>query len=150
MVKQNAYLSSQLSKQLKAYSGKLTMSKIFDYKIKTEQHDYLAPDKSEIRLIVEGTKGNCAHCVLPTGKTSLAIKHKTVEEIWCILLGQVEMWQKSSHEERIVELKEGVGLTIPNGNHFQFRNTGADPLCILLVTMPPWPGKDEAVFVEGY
>lgn len=124
--------------------------KFFDYEIKASQYDYLTPDKSEISLMVEDTKGNCAHCVLTPGKTSLAVKHNTVEEIWYILSGQGEMWQKSNDEEKIVELKEGAGLTIPNGNHFQFQNTGAEPSCILLVTMPPWPGKDETVFVEGY
>src|SRR5206468_2362974 len=98
----------------------MSTPKIFDYKIKTDRYDYLAPDQSEIRLMVTANRGNCAHCILPVGKTSLAVKHQTVEEIWYILSGNGEMWQKTGGEENIVELKEGVGLTIPTGNHFQF------------------------------
>ena len=122
----------------------------FTYKIKTIQYDYLAPDQSEIRLLPSTDRGGCAHCILPAGKTSLAVRHKTVEEIWYILSGQGEMWQKSDDEERVVELKEGVGLTIPTGNHFQFRNMGDEALGILILTMPPWPGKDEAILVEAH
>src|SRR5579871_5911772 len=128
----------------------MNTSKIFDYKIKTDQYDYLAPDQSEIRLMVNASKGNCAHCLLPAGKTSLAVKHKTVEEIWYIISGNGEMWQKSSDEEKIINLKESVALTIPTGNYFQFRNTGTEPLSIVIVTMPPWPGENEAQSVEGY
>lgn len=29
------------------------------------------------------------------------------------------------------------------------RNTGDKPLKFVITTMPPWPGKDEAFFVEG-
>jgi mannose-6-phosphate isomerase-like protein (cupin superfamily) len=123
---------------------------IFDHKTKPDQYDDLAPDGSEIRLLTRIQRGSCAHCILPAGKTSLAVQHKTVEEIWYVLSGKGEMWQRSSRGQATVELSEGVGLTIPTGNHFQFRNTGAEPLCILLVTMPPWPDIEEALFVDGH
>ena len=35
------------------------------------------------------------------------------------------------------------------GTHFQFRTLGDEPLTIVGVTMPPWPGEDEAVEVNG-
>ena len=43
----------------------------------------------------------------------------------------------------------GVSLSIPLGTHFQLRNDGAEPLAAVAVTMPPWPGDDEAYLVEG-
>jgi mannose-6-phosphate isomerase-like protein (cupin superfamily) len=36
------------------------------------------------------------------------------------------------------------------GVRFQFRTTSEEALCILIATMPPWPGKEEAVPVDGY
>lgn len=61
--------------------------KIFDYKIKTEHYDYLAPDKSEIRLMAEGIKGNHTHCDIRAVKTALAVKHRNVQERCYILSG---------------------------------------------------------------
>jgi len=48
-----------------------------------------------------------------------------------------------------VPVESGVCLTIPLGTHFQFRSLGAEPLAALGVTMPPWPGEEEAIMVEG-
>lgn len=54
-------------------------------KFKTKQlpkeYDYLAPDKSEIRLLLDMTGGGLAYCTLPPGRTSIATTHKTVDEI---------------------------------------------------------------------
>ena len=44
----------------------------------------------------------------------------------------------------------GVCLTIPPGTSFQFRNTGWEPLCFIITTMPPWPGPEEAVRVTDH
>jgi mannose-6-phosphate isomerase-like protein (cupin superfamily) len=46
-------------------------------------------------------------------------------------------------------LKAGVCLTIPVGTHFQFRASSTEPVAAVGVTMPPWPGKEEAVLVSG-
>jgi mannose-6-phosphate isomerase-like protein (cupin superfamily) len=35
------------------------------------------------------------------------------------------------------------------GTAFQFRSTGRTPLSAVAITMPPWPGPDEAYEVEG-
>jgi len=43
-----------------------------------------------------------------------------------------------------VEVEPGIALTIECGTHFQFRNTGDEDLCFVIVTMPPWPGAREA------
>jgi mannose-6-phosphate isomerase-like protein (cupin superfamily) len=39
--------------------------------------------------------------------------------------------------------------SIPLGARFQLRNDGAEPLAAVAITMPPWPGEDEACLVEG-
>ena len=48
------------------------------------------------------------------------------------------------------KVEPGVSLTIPVEACFQFRNTGEEPLRLIITTMPPWPGKDEAERVQGY
>jgi mannose-6-phosphate isomerase-like protein (cupin superfamily) len=35
------------------------------------------------------------------------------------------------------------------GTHFQFRNMGETSLVFLIVTIPGWPGPEEAIEVEG-
>jgi mannose-6-phosphate isomerase-like protein (cupin superfamily) len=40
-------------------------------------------------------------------------------------------------------------VDIPPGTHFQFRCDGPETLAILGLTMPPWPGEDEAYVVAG-
>ena len=90
-----------------------------------------------------------AHFELGPGETSTAVSHRTVEELWYCLGGQGQMWRRRGVREDVVDLHPGVALTIPVGTHFQFRATGSDPLTVVAVTMPPWPGDDEAVVVEG-
>ena len=63
----------------------------FEHKQLGESYDYLAPDGSEIRLLPNVKGGGMCHCTLPPGKKSLAVKHKTVEEIWYFLSGQGEV-----------------------------------------------------------
>lgn len=115
-----------------------------------EKYDYPAPDGSEIRLLPEVDGGGLAHCTLPPGGVSQAHKHKTVEEIWYFLSGEGEVWRKQGEQEDVVDVSSGVSLTIPTGTHFQFRNTGREPLRFVIATIPPWPGEDEAVRVSDY
>lgn len=111
--------------------------------------NYLAPDGSEIRLLPAMKGGGLCECVLPKGAVSKAVKHRKVEEIWYFLEGEGQVWRKSRTEEKVVKVKDGVSVTIPPGVSFQFRNTGKGPLRMVIVTMPPWPGPEEAVAVEG-
>ena len=119
-------------------------------KILTSNNDYLAPDHSEIRLLSRLKSGSMAHCILPAGETSLAVKHKSVEEIWYVMEGEGSLWRKNEKYESVISLKEGTSLTIPPQTDFQFRNDGNTPLKIVIVTIPAWPGKQEAQYVEGY
>jgi len=95
------------------------------------------------------TGGGLAHCLLPPGKTSRAVRHKTVEEIWYVLEGEGEIWRATETVEQIDPLIKDCAVTIPASTRFQFRTTGHKPLKILIVTMPPWPGAEEAEAVQG-
>jgi len=92
--------------------------------------------------------GGLAHCTLPVGSTSKPVYHRTVEEIWYFFEGQGQVWRKQDDREKVVDVHPGLSLTIPTETHFQFRNTGTEPLKFISVTMPPWPGEDEAVALE--
>jgi mannose-6-phosphate isomerase-like protein (cupin superfamily) len=49
----------------------------------------------------------------------------------------------------VIALEPGICLTIPLGVHFHFRALGDAALRVIGVTMPPWPGPDEAILVTG-
>jgi mannose-6-phosphate isomerase-like protein (cupin superfamily) len=115
-----------------------------------EDHDVVAPDGSEIRLLVATKRGSMVHATLPPGHVSLAIMHRTVHEFWYITAGRGQLWRKQGEREEIVDLAPGTALSIPVGTHFQFRTVGAEPLQFVLCTMPPWPGEQEAVRVPDY
>jgi mannose-6-phosphate isomerase-like protein (cupin superfamily) len=122
----------------------------FETKTLQEKYDYLAPDKSEIRLLPCLKGGGLAHCTLPPGRTSSAVSHKTVEEIWYFFEGEGQVWRKQGSQEQVTEVNPGVSITIPHGVHFQFKNTGTKSLKFIISTMPPWPGATEAYSVPGY
>ena len=111
--------------------------------------DVFAPDGSGVRILLGLNGGGMAHFELAPGQTSKAVTHRTVEEIWLILSGRGEMWRKQFDHEEIVTVEPGVCLTIPLQTHFQFRALGNEPLTAVAITMPPWPGEDEALFVPG-
>jgi mannose-6-phosphate isomerase-like protein (cupin superfamily) len=111
--------------------------------------DAIAPDGSDVRLLTGLDGGSMAHFELGPNLVSKAVTHRTVEEIWFFLSGRGEMWRLQNGQSAIVEVRPGVSLTIPSGTHFQFRSFGDEPLAAIGITMPPWPGDDEAVFVIG-
>jgi mannose-6-phosphate isomerase-like protein (cupin superfamily) len=114
-----------------------------------ERPDLLAPDGSEVYLGLECSRGGLSVFVLPPGRTSRAVRHRSIEEVWYFLHGEGEMWRGSGEAEEICRVGPGVFLTIPTGTAFQFRAVGEEPLRFAIATMPPWPGPDEAVPAEG-
>lgn len=111
--------------------------------------DAVAPDGSDVRILLGLHGGGMAHFELPPDQVSTAVTHRTVEEVWFFLSGQGEMWRSAGDHEAVVAVESGVCLTIPLGTRFQFRSTGDQPLAAIGVTMPPWPGENEAMVVEG-
>jgi mannose-6-phosphate isomerase-like protein (cupin superfamily) len=111
--------------------------------------DVSAPDGCEVRLLPATARGSMAHFTLPPGQTSRAVVHRTVEEIWYFLTGKGRMWRRTGDREQIDGVTPETATTIPTGTHFQLTNDGAESLTAVAITMPPWPGEAEAVFVEG-
>jgi mannose-6-phosphate isomerase-like protein (cupin superfamily) len=109
----------------------------------------IAPDGSEVRPLLAVGGGGLAHFELGPSETSIAVEHRTVEEIWYFLRGMGEMWRRSTDQEEIVGVSAGVCITIPLGTRFQFRSLGVDPLAAVGVTIPGWPGDTEAMLVDG-
>ena len=81
---------------------------------------------------------------------SAAVRHRTIEEIWYVIGGTGQVWRKDGDREEVVDVAPGTCLSIPTGAHFQFRTVGEAPLEIVIATMPPWPGMDEAVRVDDH
>jgi mannose-6-phosphate isomerase-like protein (cupin superfamily) len=111
--------------------------------------DLLAPDGSEVRVLLSLAGGSMAHFQLRPGQASRAVRHQTVEEIWYVLTGHGEMWQSDGTRNETIVLSPGTCLTISLGTTFQFRCIGDEPLAAVAVTMPPWPGDAEAEIAEG-
>jgi mannose-6-phosphate isomerase-like protein (cupin superfamily) len=107
--------------------------------------DVIAPDGSEVRIHASLSRGSMARFTLRPGQISKAVAHRTVEELWYVHSGRGRLWLGGS----TMTLEPGVSIAIPVATPFQFRCDGEEPLEIIGVTMPPWPGMDEAYFVEG-
>ena len=113
------------------------------------RYDLLAPDGSEIRELVRVDGASMVHCTLRPGRVSQAVRHRTVEEVWFCVAGGGELWRRSGNTEEVVQLSADSAVTIPLGTDFQFRANGDRALELIITTMPPWPGADEAIVVAG-
>jgi mannose-6-phosphate isomerase-like protein (cupin superfamily) len=109
----------------------------------------IAPDGSDVRLLLGVAGGGMAHFEIGPGQTSVATVHRSVEEIWYFVNGRGQMWRRLGEREEMVDVEVGTCLSIPVGTKFQFRSFGYEPLAAIGVTMPPWPGAGEATLVEG-
>ena len=116
-----------------------------------EPPDVIAPDGSEVRVLVRAEGGSMAHFRLLPGQTSVAVPHRRVEEVWYVVAGAGEMWTDEDGASEVIALRPGLSLHLAPGTAFQFRATGPEPLDAVGVTMPPWPldGSEEAVAVAG-
>jgi len=114
-------------------------------------YDDRAPDGSEIRLLVQVRSGSMAYCTLQPGQVTRAVQHRSVEEVWLCVSGAGQLWRRdpATKAEEIVDLEAGVAVSIPLRTAFQFRASGAQPLEVVMTTMPLWPGPAEAVPAEG-
>jgi mannose-6-phosphate isomerase-like protein (cupin superfamily) len=111
--------------------------------------DAVAPDGTAVRLLLSLAGGSMAHFKLPAGGVSHAVRHRTVEEIWFVVSGRGSIWRRQEGVERIDPLGPGTALSIPLGTAFQFRAEGGSALAFVAITMPPWPGMEEALPAQG-
>jgi mannose-6-phosphate isomerase-like protein (cupin superfamily) len=92
-----------------------------------------------------------AHFRLGPGQVAIGEVHRTVDEIWLVTSGEGRMWRCPAGRPELAvvdELRPMKSVSIPVGTHFQFRAAETSELDIAGVTVPPWPGKDEAVRSE--
>jgi mannose-6-phosphate isomerase-like protein (cupin superfamily) len=106
--------------------------------------DAVAPDGSFIRLLVAGARGSMAHAELPAGAVTRPVRHRTVEEVWYVVSGSGQV----AVGDDIVDVRKGSSVLIPTSTPFQFR-AGYAGLGVVITTMPPWPGPDEAEPTSG-
>ncbi|HEU0022680.1 MAG TPA: cupin domain-containing protein [Dehalococcoidia bacterium] len=120
--------------------------------LRSEQPDTTAPDGSEIRCLIDhrhwARGASMVEVTLPPGQVSRPVWHRTVEEVWYILEGWGQVWRCPPNTEAptvdSLTVKPGDALIIPTGWRFQFGSSQSGPLRFLCVTIPPWPGPDEA------
>lgn len=109
-----------------------------------------APDGSEVQRLCRANGGSLAQFTFAAGSTSRAVRHRSVEELWYVQSGNGEIWcAAESSPAEFTALDPGASIAIPAGCAFQVRVRTGEPLKVIAVTMPPWPGDDEAEFVEG-
>ena len=112
--------------------------------------DIVAPDGSEIRLLPQVGGASMVHCTLQPGRTTQAVQHRTVEELWYCLGGTGELWRADAHgHQEVIRLEPGVAVNIPLGVRFQFRTLSSQALELVIATAPPWPGPDETIALPG-
>jgi mannose-6-phosphate isomerase-like protein (cupin superfamily) len=139
------------AKQFENVTANVGVREFTDFSTKTlpSQRDAVAPDGSDVRILLRLKGGSMAHFELAPNRISKAVTHRTVEEIWYFVAGRGQMWRKQNGHAAVVDVYPGVSLTIPLGTQFQFRSFGDKPLAAIGVTMPPWPGEGEAIIVKG-
>lgn len=110
-----------------------------------------APDGSllrELPRVTSGQGGGMALCTLAAGAVSRPIRHRRADEVWFVLAGRAEFWRAVGERDDLRALGPEDSLRIIAGTTFQFRTVGATPFRALLLTVPQWPGDDEAVPVR--
>ena len=122
---------------------------MFETKVLPARRDVVAPDGSDVRILLGLAGGTMAQFELAPGVVSTAVRHRTVEEIWYVVSGWGSIWRRLGDDEQIVDLDVGICVTIPVETEFQFRCDSDSPLRIVAITMPPWPADDEATQVPG-
>lgn len=118
----------------------------------------IAPDGSAVRLLLTqehgATRCSVVEVAIPAGAVSRPVRHRTVEEVWYVVEGEGAVWRcppdTPPSAVAPVSVTPGDALTIPTGWTFQFKAGLGNKLRFLCVTIPAWPGMDEAVEVwEG-
>ena len=77
--------------------------------------DVVAPDGSDVRVLLRLERGSMAHFELAAGRISKAVAHRTVEEVWYVVRGKGKMWRRQGGRAETVDMEPGVCLTIPVG-----------------------------------
>ena len=118
----------------------------------------VAPDGSEVRLVLTedhgATRCSVVEVTIAAGQVSRPVRHRTVEEAWYVISGAGEVWRcppgVSVRDVAPVSVVAGDAVVIPTNWSFQFSADVGSELRFVCVTMPAWPGMDEAAEIpEG-
>ena len=77
----------------------------FDTMQRPDTPDAVAPDGSDVRVLLRLGRGSMAHFELGAGRISRAVAHRAVDEIWYILAGQGQMWRRQAERQETVPLR---------------------------------------------
>jgi mannose-6-phosphate isomerase-like protein (cupin superfamily) len=121
----------------------------FDTLHESQALSVTAPDGARVRVLLALQRGSMAVFELEPGQVSAPVRHRNVEELWYVLSGEGEMWRRDAVGEAVVSLRPRLCLSLPLGTDFQFRCLGSETLRVVAVTLPPWPGADEALPAAG-
>ena len=114
-----------------------------------QQADAKSPAGAAIRYLMDGPTGNMIHSTVPPHQVNRATVLATVSEFWYVLEGRGEIWRDDGKKSGVTELVPGTAIDIPVGTKFQYRNVGDEELKFICIAMPPWPGDEEASYVDG-
>lgn len=89
------------------------MSQRFETMRLPGQPDALAPDGSNVRVLLRLGGGSMAHFELAAGRTSRAVAHRTVDEIWHVHSGKGEMWRRQDDQEQTVPWNPAPACRFP-------------------------------------
>ena len=106
---------------------------MFETKVLPARRDVVAPDGSDVRILLGLAGGTMAQFELAPGAVSTAVRHRTVEEIWYVVSGWGSVWRRLGDDEQIVDLDAGICVTIPVETEFQFRCDSDSPLRIVAI-----------------
>lgn len=109
-----------------------------------DQRTAIAPDGSDVRVLLGTEHGGLAHFQFPSGAISPVVRHRTVSEVWYFLTGTGHMWLSTGPKEGY-PVRPGVCVRIAVGTSFQISADTGGPVAAVGATMPPWPGEGEAV-----
>ena len=79
----------------------------FETRAVTQPADAVAPDGSEVRILTSLAAGSMAHFSLAGHATSVAVRHRTVGELWYFVSGTGEMWRSGPDHSEVTSCCRG-------------------------------------------
>src|SRR3954471_17024465 len=80
----------------------------------------VAPDGTDVRLLLQLKQGSFAHFELAPGRTSFAVAHRTIEEIWFFLAGRGQVWRRNRCRRRQSRSMQASASQFPSGPSSSF------------------------------
>lgn len=107
------------------------------------------PHGSEIRPLIDRTNSDIELCslaeeILPQGKAVRRHHHLQTEEIYYILSGEGEM----TVGEETRNISAGDAVFIPRTNTHTLKNTGSEPIKLLLICGPAYSITDHLIEMD--